>query len=137
VRSLHVWEDRICRCIILLAEVTEAQSWRADAAVDCEVHLVMGQYFRYLILPVWTNSCLQPIERARNCSLSKPKPFSRLAYSLTVVARPAAASSGAPTIAREAHRADSRNPSRKRGKLTSCASAPYHLQFNDISISLI
>ena len=42
-----------------------------------------------------------------------------------------------PNIAREARRADSRNPSRKRGKLTSYASAPYHLQFNDISISLI
>ena len=36
-----------------------------------------------------------------------------LVYSLPAVARPAAALSGIPTIAREARRADSRNPGRR------------------------
>jgi len=45
-----------------------------------------------------------------------------IVYSLAVVARPAAAWSGAPTIAREARRADSRHPGRKRGKLSLLAS---------------
>ena len=51
-----------------------------------------------------------------------------LVYSLTavVVARPAAALSGAPGNAREARRADSRYSVRKRGKLSSFEST-FHL----------
>jgi len=50
--------------------------------------------------------------------------FDYIVYSLTVVvvARPAAAWSGAPGNAREARRADSRHPVRKRGKLSSTVS---------------
>jgi hypothetical protein len=41
----------------------------------------------------------------------------------------------APTVAREARRADSRNPRRKIEKQSSSASPLSHLQLNDISIS--
>jgi hypothetical protein len=56
---------------------------------------------------------------------------------LATVARPAAALSGAPTIAREASRADSRHPRRKRGMHSLPASTLSCLQFNDISICSI
>jgi hypothetical protein len=42
-----------------------------------------------------------------------------------------------PTIAREARRADSRNPGRKRVKAVFVCINKFHLQLNDISVSLI
>ena len=57
--------------------------------------------------------------RGKRCLLKNLYP--QQVCNLTVVAWPAAALSGAPTIAREARRADSRYPGRKRGNLFSRA----------------